>query len=208
MFYIVSGRFRLVESGIELPSRRTRRRSLRLFSSPSNTRAQTLECVETGTVLSVTDDQVEQLYVQNPAFGFHLRSSPAPACSRTSRHWSSSWRSIRRLRWRTRRTHEPVMTSSGETAVPDDDGLLASLRYLFADIIGDEDEGPPVLPDACPAHLGPAVSDAIHLMIEYQSTKYAQLYVEHGSTASSTPPRRRRRDAGRYRPTDGAAHGL
>lgn len=62
--------------------------------------------------------------------------------------------------------------------MPDDDGLLGSLRYLFADIIGDEDEGPPVLPDACPAHLGPAVSDAIHLMIEYQSTKYAQLYVD------------------------------
>jgi hypothetical protein len=62
--------------------------------------------------------------------------------------------------------------------VPDDDSLLASLRYLFADIIGDEDEGPPVLPDACPVHLGPAVSDAIHLMIEYQSTSYAQLYVD------------------------------
>ncbi|VIO68004.1 hypothetical protein CI1B_17880 [Bradyrhizobium ivorense] len=62
--------------------------------------------------------------------------------------------------------------------MPDDDGLLASLRYLFADIIGDEDEGPPVLPDACPAHLGPAVSGAIHLMIEYQSTSYAQLYVD------------------------------
>ena len=70
------------------------------------------------------------------------------------------------------------MTSSGETAVPDDDGLLASLRYLFADIIGDEDEGPPVLPEACPAHLGPEVSEAIHLMIAYQSTKYAQLYVD------------------------------
>ncbi|MCC8941385.1 hypothetical protein H8A99_34360 [Bradyrhizobium sp. Arg68] len=62
--------------------------------------------------------------------------------------------------------------------MPDDDGLLASLRYLFADIIGDEEEGPPVLPDACPAHLGPAVSGAIHLMIEYQSTSYAQLYVD------------------------------
>lgn len=62
--------------------------------------------------------------------------------------------------------------------MPDDDGLLASLRYLFADIIGDEDEGPPVLPDACPVHLGPAVSAAIQLMIEYQSTKYAQLYVD------------------------------
>ena len=40
--------------------------------SPSNTRTQTLECVEAGVVLSVTYDQVEQLYVQNPAFGFYF----------------------------------------------------------------------------------------------------------------------------------------
>ncbi|WP_298273389.1 DUF6537 domain-containing protein [uncultured Bradyrhizobium sp.] len=62
--------------------------------------------------------------------------------------------------------------------MPDDDSLLASLRYLFADIIGDEDEGPPVLPEACPDHLGPAVTDAIHLLIAYQSTSYAQLYID------------------------------
>ncbi|UFX44801.1 hypothetical protein HAP47_0038545 [Bradyrhizobium sp. 41S5] len=69
-------------------------------------------------------------------------------------------------------------TSSGGAAVPDDDSLLASLRYLFADIIGDEDEGPPVLPDACPDHLGPAVIEAIDLLIAYQSTSYAQLYID------------------------------
>ncbi|UGY20572.1 DUF6537 domain-containing protein [Bradyrhizobium septentrionale] len=62
--------------------------------------------------------------------------------------------------------------------MPDDDSLLASLRYLFADIIGDEDEGPPVLPEACPDHLGPAVTEAIHLLIAYQSTSYAQLYID------------------------------
>ncbi|MFN5483460.1 MAG: DUF6537 domain-containing protein [Bradyrhizobium sp.] len=70
------------------------------------------------------------------------------------------------------------VTSSGGAAVPDDDSLLASLRYLFADIIGDEDEGPPVLPDACPDHLGPVVTEAIHLLIAYQSTSYAQLYID------------------------------
>ncbi|MGY3485508.1 hypothetical protein ACVW1C_003391 [Bradyrhizobium sp. USDA 4011] len=69
-------------------------------------------------------------------------------------------------------------TSSRGAAVPDDDSLLASLRYLFADIIGDEDEGPPVLPDACPDHLAPAVTAAIDLLIAYQSTSYAQLYVD------------------------------
>ncbi len=56
----------------------------------------------------------------------------------------------------------------GGTAVPDDDGLLASLRYLFADIIGEQDDATPMLPDACPDQLAPAVSDAIHSLIVYQ----------------------------------------
>ncbi len=70
MFYITSGRFRLVESGIELPVGAIVGEFGML--SPSNTRTQTLECVEAGMVLSVTYDQVEQLYVQNPAFGFYF----------------------------------------------------------------------------------------------------------------------------------------
>jgi CRP-like cAMP-binding protein len=37
-----------------------------------------LECIEAGVILSVSYDQVEQLYVQNPAFGFYfLRLSSA-----------------------------------------------------------------------------------------------------------------------------------
>lgn len=68
--------------------------------------------------------------------------------------------------------------SSGGATTPDDDGLLASLRYLFADIIGDEDDGPPVLPEACPDQLGPAVTEAIDRLIAYQGTGYAQLYVD------------------------------
>jgi len=35
-------------------------------------RTQSLECVEGGMILSVSYDQVEQLYVQNPAFGFYF----------------------------------------------------------------------------------------------------------------------------------------
>lgn len=70
MYYIVSGRFRLVESGIELPVGAI----VGEFGmiSPSNTRTQTLECVESGLILSVSYDQVEQLYVQNPAFAFYF----------------------------------------------------------------------------------------------------------------------------------------
>lgn len=70
MLYIVSGRYRLVESGIELPVGAIVGELGML--SPSNTRTQTLECVESGTVLSVSYRQVEELYVQNPEFGFYF----------------------------------------------------------------------------------------------------------------------------------------
>jgi hypothetical protein len=70
MFYIVSGRYRLVESGIELPVGAIVGEFGML--SPSNLRTQTLECIEGGVVLSVSYTQVEELYVQNPAFGFYF----------------------------------------------------------------------------------------------------------------------------------------
>jgi CRP-like cAMP-binding protein len=70
MFYIVSGRFKLVESGIELPVGAIVGEFGML--SPSNVRTQSLECVEAGLILSVTYSKVEELYVQNPAFGFYF----------------------------------------------------------------------------------------------------------------------------------------
>ncbi len=70
MLYIVSGRFKLVESGIELPVGAIVGEFGML--SPSNARTQTLECVEAGVVLSVSYSKVEELYVQNPAFGFYF----------------------------------------------------------------------------------------------------------------------------------------
>src|SRR6202030_3803900 len=70
MLYIVSGRFKLVESGIELPVGAIVGELGML--SPSNARTQTLECVEAGRILSVSYSKVEELYVQNPAFGFYF----------------------------------------------------------------------------------------------------------------------------------------
>ena len=70
MLYIVSGRFKLVESGIELPVGAIVGEFGML--SPSKARTQTLECVEAGVVLSVSYSKVEELYVQNPAFGFYF----------------------------------------------------------------------------------------------------------------------------------------
>jgi Cyclic nucleotide-binding domain len=70
MLYIVSGRFKLVESGIELPVGAIVGELGML--SPSNARTQTLECVGSGTILSVSYSKVEELYVQNPEFGFYF----------------------------------------------------------------------------------------------------------------------------------------
>ena len=70
MLYIVSGRFKLVESGIELPVGAIVGELGML--SPSNMRTQTLECIESGLILSVSYTKVEELYVQNPEFGFYF----------------------------------------------------------------------------------------------------------------------------------------
>ena len=51
-----------------------------------------------------------------------------------------------------------------------DRGFLSSLRYLFADFIGEEDDTPPFLPDGLPEAVTDVASDAIHLLIDYQST--------------------------------------
>src|ERR1700743_394367 len=70
MLYIVSGRFRLVESGIELPVGAIVGELGML--SPQKARTQTLEGIEAGLILSVSYNKVEDLYVQNPAFGFYF----------------------------------------------------------------------------------------------------------------------------------------
>ena len=59
-----------------------------------------------------------------------------------------------------------------------DRGILSSLRYLFADIIGEDDDTPPFLPAGLPDAVTAVASDAIHLLIEYQGASYAQLYVD------------------------------
>jgi hypothetical protein len=70
MFCIVTGRFRLLELGIELKSGQVVGELAMV--APDNRRTATLECVEEGDALSITYDQVEQLYYQNPTFGFYF----------------------------------------------------------------------------------------------------------------------------------------
>jgi Cyclic nucleotide-binding domain len=70
MFYIMTGRYVLAEPGIEIPPGHLVGELAML--APDNRRTATLECIEEGSVLSITYEQVEELYYQNPTFGFYL----------------------------------------------------------------------------------------------------------------------------------------
>jgi hypothetical protein len=59
-----------------------------------------------------------------------------------------------------------------------DDGILSSLRYLFADFLDEEDTSPPFLPDGLPEDAVPVVNAGIHLLMDYQGASYARLYVD------------------------------
>jgi hypothetical protein len=59
-----------------------------------------------------------------------------------------------------------------------DDGIVSSLKYLFADFLDEEDTTPPFLPEGLPDGAAAIVSDAIHLLMDYQGATYARLYVE------------------------------
>ena len=70
------------------------------------------------------------------------------------------------------------MSSLEEARVPDDEGLLSSLRYLFADFLDEQDTTPPSLPDGLPDSVSSIVDDGISLLMDYQGAAYARLYVE------------------------------
>jgi len=70
MFCTVTGRYRLLELGIELKPGQLVGELAML--APDNRRTATLECIEEGEALSITYEQVEQLYYQNPTFGFYF----------------------------------------------------------------------------------------------------------------------------------------
>jgi hypothetical protein len=70
MFYVVTGKFLVSEIGVTIPAGQVFG-ELGLLA-PENRRTSSVECVETGGVLTITYDKVQELYFQNPTFGFYF----------------------------------------------------------------------------------------------------------------------------------------
>jgi hypothetical protein len=70
MLYTVTGQYRVTELGtVVAPGSVIGELGI---VSPENRRTQTVECTLDGEVLTIGYDQVQQLYFQNPKFGFYL----------------------------------------------------------------------------------------------------------------------------------------
>jgi CRP-like cAMP-binding protein len=70
MYFIMDGRFHLNEIDIELTPGAVVGELGML--APNRQRTQTLVCTEDGAVLEITYDRIEEIYYQNPTFGFYF----------------------------------------------------------------------------------------------------------------------------------------
>lgn len=70
MFYTVTGKFLVKEISIEIPAGRIMGELG--FLSKNNRRTQTVECIESGEVLTITYDKLLEIYFQNPEFGYYF----------------------------------------------------------------------------------------------------------------------------------------
>ncbi|WP_414642284.1 Crp/Fnr family transcriptional regulator [Bradyrhizobium sp.] len=70
MFFVVSGRFRVTERSIDLNAGDVFGELGLLHAG--QTRSAGVECTEAGQLLRISYDQVKQLYVQDPKFGFYF----------------------------------------------------------------------------------------------------------------------------------------
>lgn len=70
MYFIVSGGYRVTELNVDLaPGNLLGEMGL---LAPDNRRTQSVECTESGQVLTISYDKVRELYFQNPEFGFYF----------------------------------------------------------------------------------------------------------------------------------------
>lgn len=70
MFYIVKGRCRVVELGVELADGHLVGELG--FLTPEHARLQSVECAEDTEMMVITYDKLSELYFQNPTFGFYF----------------------------------------------------------------------------------------------------------------------------------------
>lgn len=70
MFFVVSGRYRVRERGVDLEAGEVFG-ELGLLSA-GQARTATVECTASGELLRISYDQVMQLYLQDPKFGFYF----------------------------------------------------------------------------------------------------------------------------------------
>jgi CRP-like cAMP-binding protein len=72
MLLTVTGKFLVTEIGVEVPPGRIMGELG--FVAPKNRRTQTVTCIESGDVLTITYETLLELYFQNPDFGYYLLS--------------------------------------------------------------------------------------------------------------------------------------
>src|SRR5215475_11109643 len=72
MFLTVTGKFLVSEIGVEVPPGRIMGELG--FVAPKNKRTQTVKCIESGDVMTITYETLLELYFQNPEFGYYLLS--------------------------------------------------------------------------------------------------------------------------------------
>jgi hypothetical protein len=70
MFLTISGKFLVTEFSIELPPGSVMGELG--FLTPNNRRTATIECIETGHVLTIEYDKLLEIYFQNPEFGYYF----------------------------------------------------------------------------------------------------------------------------------------
>ncbi len=70
MYFVVSGKLRLQDLQLVLQAGAVVGELG--FISPEKTRTQTVECIEDATVLTISYEKLEELYFQNPQFGFYF----------------------------------------------------------------------------------------------------------------------------------------
>jgi hypothetical protein len=76
MYYLLTGSFRLEEMGLDVMPGSVMGELGML--APDGQRTQTLVCVQDGSVLEISYERIEEIYYQNPVFGFYfLRLSTA-----------------------------------------------------------------------------------------------------------------------------------